>query len=152
MAELCGKVEPTAVEPYIGPMMAALLVCFKDESWPCRDAASTACSQAVAAYPDATAPKLEELYTLWFELLWDNVPSVRENVAVALGRVSKAMPQDALPRMNTWLEYALVPVLSCCSFIFVGPGLRMLHPTTDAFVSLPTRLPTHVRDARVRTG
>ena len=106
IAELCTKVSPDAVQPHVPALLAALLICFKDESWPCRDAASTAAGNAVAAYPAASAPRLPELYVLWCEHLHDNVPSVRENTAVALGKVAAALPEDAQPRVEQWLECA----------------------------------------------
>jgi hypothetical protein len=110
MAELCTKVDGAAVTPHVPSLLAALLICFKDESWPCRDAASTAAGAAVAAYPDAAKPRLEELYGLWFEHLWDNVRSVRENVAAALAKVAAVLPEDALPRISAWLECVSVPL------------------------------------------
>jgi hypothetical protein len=97
MAELCTKVDAAAVERHVPALLAALLVCFKDESWPCRDAASTAAGYAVASYPEVAQSHMEELYKLWLEHLWDNVQSVRENVAAALARVAAAVPADALP-------------------------------------------------------
>lgn len=113
MAELCAKVERAAVAPHVPAMLQALLVCFKDESWPCRDAASTACGRAVANYAGAAVLVLPDLYRLWLEHLWDNVPSVRENAAVALGRAAAALGDDALQRLEPWLECASKLSFAC---------------------------------------
>ena len=76
IGELCEKVSQEAVEPNVPALLAALLVCFRDESWPCRDAAAAGTSALVAAYPTAAAPQLGDLWKLWLEHLGDNVPSV----------------------------------------------------------------------------
>jgi hypothetical protein len=118
MAELCAKVDKAAVAPHVPAMLHALLICFKDDSWPCRDAASTASGRAAAHFPEAAAPFLPELYRLWLELLWDNVPSVRENAAAALGMVAGTVGDDAANRLSEWLQCALIPSwLATCSLL-----------------------------------
>lgn len=99
IAELMEKIDPAAVTPHVPNLLRALVMCFKDMSWPVRDAACTACGRCVLAYPQATRPVLEELYDLWFAHLWDNIPTVRENSAVALSKAVQAYGQEALDRV-----------------------------------------------------
>ena len=52
-----------------------------------RDAACLACGRCVTAFPleSRGGGVLSELYRLWFAHLQDNIASVREDSAVALG-------------------------------------------------------------------
>jgi hypothetical protein len=43
-----------------------------------------------AAYPEETRPFLGELVPLWVAHLWDNIPTVREDSALALARAVAA--------------------------------------------------------------
>ena len=79
-------------------LLRALVTCFKDESWPVRDAACTACGRCVAACPEETRLVLPELYPLWEAHLWDNIPTVRANAAAALGACCVAYTEDAPAR------------------------------------------------------
>ena len=45
IAELMEKVSPAAVGPHVPALLRALLLCFKDTSWPVRDAACVACGR-----------------------------------------------------------------------------------------------------------
>lgn len=45
IAELMEKVDKAAVSPHVPDLLRALLLCFKDSSWPVRDAACTACGR-----------------------------------------------------------------------------------------------------------
>lgn len=45
IAELMEKVDRQAVSPHVPDLLRALLLCFKDSSWPVRDAACTACGR-----------------------------------------------------------------------------------------------------------
>lgn len=45
IAELMDKVDRQAVSPHVPDLLRALLLCFKDSSWPVRDAACTACGR-----------------------------------------------------------------------------------------------------------
>lgn len=106
IGELCEKVPREAVEPNVPALLSALLVCFRDESWPCRDAAAAGTSALVAAYPVGAAPQLGDLWKLWFEHLGDNVPSVRANAATAIGKVAAALPEETLEQSQEWLKCA----------------------------------------------
>lgn len=91
IAELCTKVVPTAdkslFQQYVQGLLTALLDCFKDESWPVRDAACGACAEFVVAFPEESHELLNELLDLWVKHLSDNINSVREHSAMALIRV-----------------------------------------------------------------
>ena len=41
-----------AVAPFVPRLLLALVDCFKDESWPVRDAACGACGKCVGAFPE----------------------------------------------------------------------------------------------------
>ena len=52
-----------------------------------RDAACIALGDFVSQFPDESVNDLDDLYKLWFEHLSDNIPSVREDSALALGKI-----------------------------------------------------------------
>jgi hypothetical protein len=56
ISELCTKVaqeiDKEPFKPFVPEMLAALLDCFKDASWPVRDCACVACSHFVATFPE----------------------------------------------------------------------------------------------------
>jgi len=108
IAELMVKVDPDAVRPHVQKLLAALLLAFKDASWPVRDAACVATGRCVGAFKEESAAMLDELYNLWFAHLWDNIPSVREDAAIALGNVVRSYGQDAVERILPELE-AILP-------------------------------------------
>ena len=108
IGELCEKVDRAAVEPHVPTLLHALLVCFNDESWPCRDAAAAGSAALASSYPTAAGPRLPELWRLWLEHLADNVPSVRETAAMAIGKVAAATPEDSRERVEQWLRYVIM--------------------------------------------
>eukprot|EP00854_Cymbomonas_tetramitiformis_P005490 gene5490-6653_t len=99
IAELMSKIDRAAVAPHVPTLLKALVDCFKDESWPVRDAACSACGNCVIAFPEESRSVLEELYELWFSHLWDNIWSVRETSAIALANVARAYGEEAIPRI-----------------------------------------------------
>eukprot|EP00887_Chlorella_sp_A99_P007146 scaffold2.g7146.t1 len=99
MGELLAKVDREAVLPHVPRLLRALLSCFRDASWPVRDAACLACGAAVRAFPAECRESLEKLYALWFAHLWDNIQSVREDSAVALGDAIRAYGPEAAARV-----------------------------------------------------
>jgi hypothetical protein len=99
IAELMAKVDKDTVAPYVPRLLKALMFCFKDASWPVRDAACLACGRAVKAFPQESTVILEELYKLWFAHLWDNIYSVREDSAIALGDAARAYGEEAVRRI-----------------------------------------------------
>ncbi|XP_070576630.1 uncharacterized protein [Ptychodera flava] len=96
IAELGSKINRECVRPYVPVLLQALLECFKDESWPVRDAACVACGNFVLCFPEESKSSMEALYPLFFSNLQDNIPSVRQGAAIALSNVAKAYGQEAL--------------------------------------------------------
>ncbi|CAD7696000.1 unnamed protein product [Ostreobium quekettii] len=107
IAELMMKIGREAVGPYVPRLLLALVDCFKDASWPVRDAACTACGNCVSVFPEESRVVLDELYDLWFAHLWDNIGSVRENTAIALGKAVQAYGEEALSRLLPVLKERL---------------------------------------------
>ncbi|KAG1695132.1 hypothetical protein DVH05_020774 [Phytophthora capsici] len=99
IAELGTKVDPTAIRPHVGRLMQALLICFYDVSNLVRDVACLASAQLVLGFPEESRPFLDELYHLWIDHLSDDIWSVREDAAIALGNVIRAYGQEALDRV-----------------------------------------------------
>lgn len=107
IAELMCKVDRGAVAPHVPRLLRALVTCFKDASWPVRDAACVACGRCVTAFPEESREVLEELYSLWFAHLWDNIYSVREDSAVALADAARAYGDEAIHRILAKIEEML---------------------------------------------
>lgn len=107
IAELMAKVDKETVAPYVPRLLKALMLCFKDASWPVRDAACLACGRAVKAFPQESIVILDELYKLWFSHLWDNIYSVREDSAIALGDAARAYGEQAVRRICDKVEEML---------------------------------------------
>lgn len=99
IAELGTKVEPEAVRPHVARLMEAVLKCFYDASNLVRDAACLAAGQLVLGFPEECRPFLDELYHLWIDHLSDDIWSVREDAAIALGNAIRAYGQEALDRV-----------------------------------------------------
>ncbi|KAK1946215.1 hypothetical protein P3T76_001768 [Phytophthora citrophthora] len=99
IAELGTKVDPNAIRPHVGRLMQALLICFYDVSNLVRDVACLASAQLVLGFPEESRPFLDELYHLWIDHLSDDIWSVREDAAIALGNVIRAYGQEALDRV-----------------------------------------------------
>ena len=92
ISEICNKVaiDDEKKEPFrqhIPALLETLVDCFKDESWPVRDAACIACGSFVAAFPEESQPKYEELCGIWIAHLSDNIFTVRQHSAQALAKV-----------------------------------------------------------------
>jgi len=97
IAELGAKLPHDAVRTHVAALKAALIECFRDDSWPVRDAACVACGNFIKAFPEETSSCLDELFPLFFQNLSDNIPSVRHGAAMALASVVSAHPDAALP-------------------------------------------------------
>eukprot|EP00742_Colponemidia_sp_Colp-10_P009646 GILJ01010538.1.p1 GENE.GILJ01010538.1~~GILJ01010538.1.p1 ORF type:complete len:683 (-),score=79.23 GILJ01010538.1:72-2120(-) len=98
IGEIGAKVAISNSEPFkehVPQLMKALQSCFMDESWPVRDAACTACGAFVTSFAAECRPVLGRWYDLWFAHLSDNVPSVREHSAIALGNVVRIYKEEA---------------------------------------------------------
>ena len=61
------------------------------------------------AFPAKSREVLEELYSLWFAHLADNIYSVRQDSAVALGDAARAYGEEAVSRIVTQLQTVLPP-------------------------------------------
>ncbi len=90
IAELGKKVSREVFRPFIKRLIEVLLECFRDDSWPVRDAACLACGNFVACAPEECHPYLDDLLPLFFGNLGDSIPSVRQGGAAALGCVTRA--------------------------------------------------------------
>ncbi|XP_013398368.1 uncharacterized protein LOC106164872 [Lingula anatina] len=95
IAELGHKIDKDVVRPHVSRLLDALLVCFADQSWPVRDAACIACGNFVLCFPEESRDSIPALYPLFYENLQDNIPSVRQGAAIALGNVVKAYGAEA---------------------------------------------------------
>lgn len=63
--------------------------------------------RCVASYPEETREVLDALYALWFDHLWDNIPTVREDSAVALAAAVKVYGQEALDKVSGVVRWVL---------------------------------------------
>ena len=100
IAELVTKIDRGAVAPHVPRLLSCLLTSFRDASWPVRDAACLATGQCVLAFPEESRDVLKKLYKLWFAHLEDNIFSVREDSAVALGNAVRAYGKDAVDQIR----------------------------------------------------
>ena len=107
ISELVSKVEANVVAPHVPRLLSCLLTSFRDASWPVRDAACLATGRCVVAFPEESREVLEKLYKLWFAHLHDNIFSVREDSAVALGDALRAYGAEAVERVRTELDHLL---------------------------------------------
>jgi len=96
IAELGSKIGKEVVRPHVAALLDALLVCFKDESWPVRDASCVACGNFILCFPEESKGAMKELYPLFYENLQDNISSVRQGAALALANVVRAYNEEAL--------------------------------------------------------
>ena len=110
-------------ERQIQNLISALLMCFYDESWPVRDEACLACAILCKAFPQACHAEVfhKNLWERFTEQLTDQIWSVRENAAVAMGDVLEAYGNEILPKVQTLIKKLLPsakeqPVMSAKEF------------------------------------
>lgn len=108
IGELGTKVDANAIRPHVPTLVQALIISLYDSSWQVRDAACLAAAQMVLGFPDECLPFLDELYHLWFDHLSDEVWSVREDAAIALGNAIRAYGQAAIERIAAVVEEYIV--------------------------------------------
>ncbi|KAG2450944.1 hypothetical protein HYH02_004216 [Chlamydomonas schloesseri] len=108
IAELLEKVDRAAVSPHVPALLRSLVVCFKDMSWPVRDAACIAAGRAVLAYPEEMRPLAPEVLSLWLAHLADNIPTVRANSAAAAAKALRAYGDEVLPALLAALNDMLL--------------------------------------------
>eukprot|EP00478_Filoreta_tenera_P000132 GABV01000132.1.p1 GENE.GABV01000132.1~~GABV01000132.1.p1 ORF type:complete len:294 (+),score=85.62 GABV01000132.1:738-1619(+) len=99
IAELATKISKDAVRPFLPQLLQVLEDAFRDASWPVRQAACVSLGDFVSEFPEESQVRLEGLYTLWFEHLSDNIPSVRADSAHALGKVLRVYGASAKTRI-----------------------------------------------------
>eukprot|EP00850_Spirogloea_muscicola_P019293 SM000187S03910 [mRNA] locus=s187:114336:121099:- [translate_table: standard] len=107
IAELMCKVDHEKVSPFVPQLLEALIDCFKDASWPVRDAACTACGRCIFGFPEESRVVLPELFDLWFAHLVDNISSVRQDSAAALGSAMKVYKDEAIAKVMVALTELL---------------------------------------------
>lgn len=96
LGELCEQLEREAVVPYVSRVIAGLLVCFKDESWPVRDHACRALGGVVRKFAEKAEEggRLQEVFELFEAHLADNISSVRANCSQALASACVRFESD----------------------------------------------------------
>lgn len=108
ISELMSKIEKKSIEQFVTPLLKSLVNCFKDASWPVRDAACIACGKCIKVFPNEALDCIEELYELWLAHLWDNIPSVRENSAIALGNTISVYGEKSLKKILPFLKETIL--------------------------------------------
>lgn len=103
IAELGDKIDKACLSEHVLTLLRVLLECFRDESWPVRDAACIACGNFLRCFPAESAPFLDDLFVLFFAHVVDPIWSVREDAAVALGAVVEAYGDEAFLKVHTEL-------------------------------------------------
>ena len=110
MAELASKINSDVVMPHVPQLLDALIVCFKDDSWPVRDTACVACGSFVKSFPKESKSSMEELYPLFFTNLADPIPSVRQGGAIALANIADAYGDEATEKIFETVKRGLAMV------------------------------------------
>ncbi len=107
ITELCLRISKDALSPHVPKLLSTLLICFKDESWPVRDAACLTTGHLASSYQNECATHKEQLYTLWFKHLSEPIWTVREDSAETLALVCRTYGDDALQRCRAWIRVNL---------------------------------------------
>lgn len=106
IAELGNKIHPAVLRPHVGKLLKTLLDCFKDDSWPVRDAACVACGNFIVNFAEEASDIKDELYKLFLRNLQDPISSVRQGAAGAVANFVKAYG-DALDKVLLEIEEGL---------------------------------------------
>jgi len=107
IAELGSKVSKEILSPHVSSLLSALLVCFKDDCWPVRDAACLACGNFVACFPAECLPKREEILSLCLLNLEDCIPSVRQGAAISIAQIIQAYGDEVFENVFSILKQRL---------------------------------------------
>ncbi|CAH1792996.1 unnamed protein product [Owenia fusiformis] len=110
IAELGTKIDKDVVRPFVPGLLDALLVCFKDDSWPVRDASCIACGNFLRCFAEESKGSLDALFPLFFENLQDNIPSVRQGAANALANVILAYGDEVIPMIVAKIKEGLAGI------------------------------------------
>ncbi|KAI0558612.1 Armadillo-like helical domain containing protein [Gracilaria domingensis] len=90
LGEAALRLKRETVSPFIARVIAGLVGCFKDESWPVRDHACQALADVISEFSEIAEQtgSLSETFELFRAHLADNIPSVRENCANSFEKAS----------------------------------------------------------------
>lgn len=97
------------LQEQIDVLLQALLMCFHDESWPVRDEACLACGTLCKSYPEECRSEFKTLWERWTEQLTDQIWSVRQDAAVALGDALDAYGLDVWGLLSKELIPKILP-------------------------------------------
>jgi len=100
IAELAVKIDADRTRAYVEDLVSALLECFKDDSWPVRDAACVSCGNLLLEFHNEVKSQghQETLYKLFLANLQDPIPSVRAGAAMSLGKYAQVYGEE-LPNL-----------------------------------------------------
>jgi len=104
IAELALKVNPDRTRPYVSDLVKALLDCFKDDSWPVRDAACISCGNLLLQFHNDVRDHQEELFKLFLGNLEDPIASVRAGAAISLGKYARSYGDEVLPVLEKYIR------------------------------------------------
>ncbi|KDO25818.1 hypothetical protein SPRG_08761 [Saprolegnia parasitica CBS 223.65] len=90
IGELAARVDADAVRPFVDDLLLACRVTLQDDVFTVSDAACSASSHVVLAFPTEARSCVDKLIKWWTVHLSDDVWSVRENAAIALGTCARA--------------------------------------------------------------
>ncbi len=105
------KLPPDSLRAHLARLLAALTVCFEDESWPVRDAACLGLGNLVSVFPGETrAAGYDDLMAQRFlHNLADCIPSVREGAAASIAKVLQGANDAVLEKVSR----------RCCLCLFI---------------------------------
>ncbi|KAL5971124.1 hypothetical protein TSMEX_001130 [Taenia solium] len=106
MAEIGIKLPRDNLRPHLNRLLEALTVCFKDQSWPVRDAACIGLGNLVSVFPAETraAGYIDLMAERFLHNLVDCIPSVREGAAASIAKILQGANDPELEKM--YLDFA----------------------------------------------
>jgi len=107
IAELGSKVSKEILSPHVALLLSTLLVCFKDECWPVRDAACLACGNFVSCFPAECLSKQEEILSLCLINLEDSISSIRQGAAISVAQMIQTYGDDVFEKVLSILKTRL---------------------------------------------
>lgn len=102
MAEVGIKLPRDNLRPHLNRLLKALTVCFKDDSWPVRDAACIGLGNLVSVFPEETraAGYTDLMAERFLQNLVDCIPSVREGAAASIAKVLQGANDPSLEKVR----------------------------------------------------
>ncbi|KAM7535399.1 hypothetical protein Aperf_G00000091356 [Anoplocephala perfoliata] len=106
MAEVGIKLPRDILRPHLNRLLEALITCFKDDSWPVRDAACIGLGNLISVFPEETraAGYTDLMAERFLQNLIDCIPSVRQGAAASIARILQGSNDSDLEKM--YLEFA----------------------------------------------